>query len=163
VRSRFTISNAQDAERQLRARWRTPIRSRTNRRRWASSRRALLVRIGRIVLELVVKADVVHLFEHVVAVGLDGYSAAASAADRRVAHERILPALERFFAPSAPVPKMQEGVDAGSRRSTFIRHRSPEETNMPDVQTAYEPPRIEKCTTIELMLIGVASGFLIGK
>ncbi len=34
---------------------------------------------------------------------------------------------------------------------------------MPDVQTAYEPPRLEKCTTIELMLIGVTSGFLIGK
>ena len=34
---------------------------------------------------------------------------------------------------------------------------------MPDVQTAYEPPRIEKSTTIDLMLIGVASGFLIGK
>ena len=42
-------------------------------------------------LELVVKADVVHLFEHVVAVGLDGYSAAASAADERVAHQHILP------------------------------------------------------------------------
>ena len=38
-----------------------------------------------------------------------------------------------------------------------------EETNMPDVPTAYEPPRIEKCTTIELMLIGITSGFLIVK
>ena len=34
---------------------------------------------------------------------------------------------------------------------------------MPDVQTANEPARIEKCTTIELMLIGVTSGFLISK
>ena len=74
-----------------------------------------------------------------------------------------MPDRERFFASSAPVPKMPEGVDAGSRRSTFIGQPVAEETNMPDVQTAYEPPRIEECTTIELMLIGVASGFLIGK
>ena len=54
-------------------------------------------------------------------------------------------------------------IGAESRRSTFIGQLVAEETNMPDVQTAYEPPRIEKWTTIELMLIGVASGFLIGK
>ena len=34
---------------------------------------------------------------------------------------------------------------------------------MPDVQPTYEPPRIEARAEIEPTLIGLGSGFLIGK